>query len=171
MTTSFYELTVNTYLQMVTATTGVLAKGNQYCADLGKAPDTLLDNRLHPDMADLHFQIVSVHHHSLGAIRGMQAGEFSPPDYPRMTFTELQAFLDNTLEGLNALSADEVNALEDGKLTFKGSSRDIEFSNVNFALSFSLPNLYFHATTAYDLLRAEGVSLGKMDYLGRIRTT
>ena len=59
-----------------------------------------------------------------------------------------------------------MNALADGKLLFKIGGNELPFTNVNFALSFSLPNFYFHATTAYDILRSKGVPLGKMDFLG-----
>jgi len=71
-----------------------------------------------------------------------------------------------TLEALQSKSRDEIDALAEGKVVFKMGSTKIPFTAQNFALSFSLPNFYFHATTAYDILRMKGVKLGKMDFLG-----
>ncbi|MEM9622424.1 MAG: DUF1993 family protein, partial [Pseudomonadota bacterium] len=71
--------------------------------------------------------------------------------------------------GLASLSESEVDGLADKSLVFKLGEREMPFTNENFLLSFSLPNFYFHATTAYDILRMLGTPLGKMDFLGRLR--
>ena len=77
--------------------------------------------------------------------------------------------VDDTLQGLQRLSPDEVNALAGREVVFRFRDRQIPFTAENFVLSFSLPNFYFHATTAYDLLRAKGVPLAKRDFLGQLR--
>ena len=71
--------------------------------------------------------------------------------------------------GLLALTPDEVNALEGKKVVFRMPNFEIPFTAEGFLMSFSLPNLHFHATTAYDILRANGAPLGKRDYLGAMR--
>ncbi len=71
---------------------------------------------------------------------------------------------------LEALTPEEVNALEGRDLAFKLGEHQMPFVAENFLMSFSLPNFYFHATTAYDILRMKGVPLGKRDYEGRLRT-
>ena len=65
--------------------------------------------------------------------------------------------------------ADTVNGFEGGEVVFKMGSTSLPFVTEDFIMSFSLPNFYFHATTAYDTLRKEGVPLGKMDFLGGMR--
>ncbi|MAI57302.1 MAG: hypothetical protein CMP93_08685 [Gammaproteobacteria bacterium] len=70
---------------------------------------------------------------------------------------------------LNSKSAEEINALAEGNITFKMGSTEWPFTSRNFVLSFSLPNFYFHATTAYDILRMKGVKIGKMDFLGSMK--
>jgi hypothetical protein len=73
------------------------------------------------------------------------------------------------VEGLKRLTAEEVNALEGRDMAFQFRDRNIPFTAETFVLSFSLPNFYFHATTAYDILRNKGVPLGKRDFMGRLR--
>ncbi len=169
MSASFYDLTVGTYSQIVEAAVGVLQKGADHCQQNGISLDDVVDSRLIDDMANFHFQVVCITHHSLEALNGMRSGEFLPPSYEPMDYAALQTLTATTLESLNRLSVDEVNGLADGNLVFKLGGNEIPFTNVNFALSFSLPNFYFHATTAYDLLRAKGVPLGKRDFLGAMK--
>ena len=74
-----------------------------------------------------------------------------------------------TLDALKAMSPDDVNGLAGGTLLFKIGGNEIPFTAENFALSFSLPNFYFHAPTAYDILRSKGDPLGKRDFLGALK--
>ena len=80
-----------------------------------------------------------------------------------MDYQGLQTLLADAPEELRAVDADSINALSGL------CSNEIPFSNENFVLSFSLPNLYFHATTAYDILRMQGIGVGKRDFLGQLR--
>jgi hypothetical protein len=170
MSISLYDSSVGTYLQIVGATAGFMAKGAKHCADNDIDLKAVVATRLYPDMANFHFQAVSVAHHSIGAIKGLQSGEFGPPvNYADTDFAGLQALIGQSLDALKALDADSINALSGGQVTFKLGDNQIPFTTENFILCFSLPNLYFHATTAYDILRMQGVPLGKRDFLGRMR--
>jgi hypothetical protein len=169
VSTSLYDLSVGSYTQIVAAANGVLAKGADYCNENGIALQDVVDSRLYPDMATFHFQVVCITHHSLGALNGIKAGEFTPPDYPDCGYAELQALTQATLETLEGMSADEVNGLAGQSLIFKLGGNEIPFTAENFVLSFSLPNFYFHATTAYDILRSKGVPLGKRDFIGALK--
>jgi hypothetical protein len=170
MTTSLYDLAVGSYLQIVGAAEGWLNKGATHCAEHGIDLTDVVQTSLYPDMANFHFQAVSVAHHSLGAIKGIQSGAFGPPTgYPETDFAGLQALISGTLAELKALDADAINSLAGGKVIFKLGANEIPFTSENFVLSFSLPNVYFHATTAYDILRMQGVPIGKRDFLGQLR--
>lgn len=169
MSVSLYDLTVGSYLQITAAAVGVLQKGADFCAANGKDPDALVAARLIDDMADLHFQVVCITHHSLAALRGVEAGEFLPPNYPRTDYAGLQKLTAETVTTLEAMDAETVNGLAGRKLLFKLGGNEIPFTAENFLLSFSLPNFYFHATTAYDILRGNGVPLGKLDFLGAMK--
>jgi hypothetical protein len=170
MAISLYDATAAAYIQTVTAAVGFLEKGATHCTDNGLDPDSLADIRLFPDMAPLRFQVVSIHHHSLGALEGTKAGVFGPPtDQRPHDFAGLQALLTETLTGLKALSREEVDALEGADVVFQMRDMKLPFVAEDFLLSFSLPNFHFHATTAYDILRSQGVPIGKRDYMGPIR--
>jgi len=170
MTPSLYDLSVASYLQTVDAVAGFLAKGLEHCTGCGADPAKMVEARLAEDMLPLRFQIVSVAHHSLGAIEGMKSGVFAPPGrVATLDYAGLQKLMADTADGLRSLSREEVDALSGRDMVFQIGDRKVPFTTDNFLLSFSLPNFYFHATTAYDLLRTNGVPLGKRDFLGRMR--
>lgn len=169
MATSLYDLSVGSYLQMVSAAAGFLDKGASHCSAEGIPLEEVVSTRLYDDMLPFHFQVVSVAHHSIGAVRGLTTGEFGVPSYPETDYAGLQKLIAGTLEELKAVDADELNGLAGGKVVFKLGDNEIPFTAENFVLSFSLPNLYFHAATAYDILRTKGVPVGKRDFLGKLR--
>jgi len=170
MSLSFYDTSVTSYLQVLEGIAGVLDKGASHAAETGLDLQEMVMARLHDDMMPLHFQIVSLAHHSLGAIQGLQQGSFSPPSFELdMDYASLQAVVANAREKLAELDAAEVESLAANSMVFKIGKKEIPFTNENFLLSFSLPNFYFHVTTTYSILRMLGVPLGKMDYLGQMR--
>ena len=170
MAISLYDVSVASYLQTLGAVSGFLDKGLAHATANGIDPATIVSTRLKDDMLPFVFQIVSVAHHSLGAIQGAKAGLFSPsgavgdPDY-----AALQKLVADARMALAAMTPDEVNALEGRDMVFKLGERQMPFTVPGFLMSFSIPNLHFHATTAYDILRQVGVPLGKRDYLGAMR--
>lgn len=170
MTLSLYDISVASYLQVLGGVARTLDKG-QALADEGQLDlDDLVRMKLKEDMLPFSFQVISVWHHSLGCIRGLKAGLFEPP--PRMKdmdYEKLKGLVQEAIEELEAETPDSVNGLADQSLVFRVGEREMPFKAENFVVSFSLPNFYFHATTAYDMLRMRGVPLSKMDYLGRLR--
>lgn len=168
--TSIYDFTVVSYQQILGAVSGFLDKGAKHCAEHKIDPQEFVEARIHADMLPLSFQINSVAHHSLGAINGAKAGEFgTPPSGPKPDYAALQAMVADARDGLAKVTPAEVNALAGKDVTFKMGDFKIPFTAEGFLLSFSLPNFYFHATTAYDILRMKGVKLGKRDFLGQLR--
>jgi hypothetical protein len=87
-----------------------------------------------------------------------------------MAFAALQAMVGETVAGLGAFTPEEVDAWAGKKLDLQIGPRRLLFTAETFILSFSLPNVHFHAATAYGILRTNGVPLGKRDYEGRLRT-
>ncbi len=168
--TSLYAATVPTFRQMIGATRGVVAKGEAFAAESGIDPADLIERRLAPDMLPFGYQVKSVRHHSIGAIAGVRAGVFNPDMSPWPTdFVGLTALLDDTDAAVAALTPDEIDGFAGRDVEFRFRDRALPFTAEDFLLSFSLPNFYFHATTAYAILRAAGVTLGKLDYMGRAR--
>lgn len=167
---ALYDVTVLGFMQTVSAMEGVLQKGLAHCRDAGIDTDAMLETRLFPDMLPFRFQVFSVIKNSVGAIECAKAGVFGPPpQIPPMDYTGLQTLLAEASAKLRTCTPDEVNALQGRELLFQPGGVTMSFTVEDFLLSFSIPNFHFHATTAYDILRAKGVPIGKRDYLGRIR--
>ena len=166
MALSLYDAIVPQYLQILGAADAFMTKGRQHCEDNDIDLDSVVQHRLTDDMLPFHFQAVCMSHHSLGALNGVREGVFTPPPALELDYAGLHALVQEAKHGIEALSADDVNALEGNDVTFKLGDMAIPFTAVGFLTSFSLPNFHFHATTAYDILRVVGVPLGKRDYLG-----
>ena len=170
MAIALYDLSVASYLQTLGGVAGFLERGLDHCRETNLDPNEIVETRLFPDMLPFRFQIWSVAHHSAGAIEGVKAGVFSPPPpTPDLDYAGLQKVVADARDNLQALNADEVNALEGRDVAFQFRDFKIPFTAEGFLLSFSLPNFYFHATTAYDILRSKGVPLGKRDFMGAMR--
>jgi uncharacterized protein len=170
MALSLYDATVANYLQTLGAVGGFLERGLKHFRDNNIDPETMVEARLAPDMLPLRFQIISVAQHSRGAIEAVQSGEFRPPaSRTPYDYAGLQGLVAQTQEALSAWTPDAVNALGGRDVVFHLGDHKLPFTAEGFLMSFSLPNFYFHATTAYDILRTNGVPLGKRDFMGRMK--
>ena len=170
MATSLYDLSIGSYLQSIGALQQVLRLGMDYCRENNIDPDTVVDEKLAADMLPFRFQVLSAVHHSMGTVRAFGSGEFGPPpSAPEMSYADLQQLVDNTKAELEAVSREDCDAAAGRSIVFSMGELKIPFTAENFVMSFSLPNVHFHITTAYDILRIKGVPLGKRDYLGEMR--
>ncbi len=170
MAIALYDLSVANYLQTLGAVVGFLEKGLAHFTEKQVDLDEVVETRLFPDMLPFRFQLQSVAHHSLGAIEGVRNGLFQPPPQaPAYDYRGLQQLVADAQAGLQKLTPAEVNALEGKDVAFQIRDFKMPFTAEGFLLSFSLPNFYFHATTAYDILRTKGVPIGKRDYMGAMR--
>jgi hypothetical protein len=170
MAISLYDISVASFLQTLGGVAGFLDKGLAHCNATGIDLNELVETRLQPDMLPFRFQVIAVAHHSLGAIDGVRAGLFKPPAGPMdQDYAGLQMLIADARAKLQKLSRESVDELEGKDVVFQLGSNKLPFVAESFVLSFSLPNLHFHATTAYDILRMKGVPLGKRDYMGALR--
>jgi hypothetical protein len=171
MTFSLYGATIPSCLQVLRALGALLEKAEAFCAEKGIAADEIVQARLAEDMLPFAYQVKSAAVHSLGAIEGVRKGSFSPDTTPPPTdFAGLNARIAETIAALEVIEPAEVDGFVGKDIRFAFGDRHIEFTAEDFLLSFSQPNFYFHATTAYDLLRWKGVPLGKRDFMGAPRT-
>jgi hypothetical protein len=172
MTISLFDLSVPTFLQTVRAIGGCLDRAMTHCSEVGSDPDDLVEARLFPDMAPLFFQIECVDNYSVWGLDAIRHGAFIPPDLVgAVAFTELRMRISKTEAALEELMPEEVNAWSGKKLDIQihVNPSATTFTAETYLLSFLLPNFYFHAVTAYDILRARGVPLGKRDFEGQLR--
>lgn len=170
MSLSLYEAVIPPMQQIIGSVQGVLEKGAQHYEARGLNPDDLLGESIHSDMLPLTFQLQSVMHHSLGALEGVRQGETGPPPkIEKLDYAGFQAKLADTAQTIGAMKAEQVNEWQGKAVVFKMGEMQMPFVAEGFLLSFAKPNLYFHATTAYDILRMKAVPLGKRDYLGKMQ--
>ena len=171
MAISLYELTVPTFLQTVKSVGGFLNRAAKHCAETRTDPDDFVHARLFDDMAPFHFQIEAAWHHSVWGLEAVKTGVFAPPALVGPApFADLQAMIGKAETALESFTPDEVNSWTGKDLDLQIGPRRLAFTSETLILSFSLPNFYFHAVTAYNILRTRGVPLGKSDYEGRLRT-
>jgi hypothetical protein len=171
MTFSLHAATVLPMLQVLGSVTELVRKAEAYCADQGVPERDIIAARLAPDMLPFTYQVKSTAEHSLGAILAVREGFATPSlEAPPKTLAGLLDKLDLAQRGLAELTVAEVNGFagKDVVFEFKGVRR--EFIAEDFLISYAMPNFYFHAVTAYDLLRARGLAIGKKDFMGRLRT-
>ena len=171
MAISLYDLSVPTFLQTVKAIRGFLDRAVRHCSETRADPDDFVHARLFDDMAPFHFQIEAAWHQSVWGLEAVKTGVFAPPALVGpVPFADLQAMIGKAETALEAFTPDEVNSWAGKDLDLQIGPRRLAFTSETLILSFSLPNFYFHAVTAYDILRTRGVPLGKRDYEGRLRT-
>jgi len=170
MSLSLYAATIPGQLQILGSMARLVTKAAAWCEEHKLAPDDLIQAQLAPDMQGFGYQIKSTAVHSIGAIEGVRKGVFSPDMTPPPgTFAALAARVTETIAALEAIEPAEVDGFMGKDMRFEFGERRMDFTAENFLLSFSQPNFYFHATTAYGILRHKGLPIGKRDFTGRVR--
>jgi hypothetical protein len=167
MTISMYQASVPVFLRMLNNLAGVLEKGMAHAEARKIEPDVLINARLYPDMFPMARQIrIATDAATSGAARlaGME-----PPatEGNEKSFPELIERVRKTIEYLNGFKPGQIDGSENRQITLKVRDGTLTLDGQTFLLNRVLPNLYFHITTAYDILRHNGVELGKKDYLGK----
>ena len=169
MTTTLHSVSIGTFQQSLGAVSAFMEKGRAHCMDNDIDLNEVVETRLYEDMLPFRFQVISVVHHSLGALQGVEAGEFRPPPPLDLDYEGLQGLVADAVTGIQEYDEATVNGYDGKDVIFRVGDREVPFLAEEFLTSFSLPNFYFHITTAYDILRFLGVPLGKRDYMGRMR--
>ena len=170
MSFSLYDAVIPSNLQILGAVEGLLDKAEAFASEKGIAAAEVIEWRLAPDMLPFGYQVKATAEHSLGALEGVRAGSFSPSMTPWPTdFAGLREKVRGAIAALKGVDRAAFDALTDCDMEFRMGEMVIPFGGATFLLSFSQPNFYFHASTAYAILRANGVTLGKRDFLGQLR--
>lgn len=167
MSLSLYDITIPVFIRACSNLSAISEKGRAFADEKGIAHSELLEARLFPDMAPFTAQIQRVSDGvRLAAVRLAGVENVAMPD-TETTFDELQARIARTVEFLKAVPADSMDGREEAEVVLKTPDVTLTFTGRSYVLDFALPNIFFHVTTAYDILRYKGVPLGKRDYIGR----
>jgi hypothetical protein len=166
MSVSLYQASVPAILKMLNALSGILDKAAAYCEARKIDEKVLLSSRLFPNMLPLSAQFQIVSDNAKGITARLAQAEI--PSYPdtETTIAELKARLAKTAEFVKALHPGAFDGAEARTITLTfGGGRKVDFTGQDYLFVHGLPNFYFHATTAYDILRHAGLEIGKRDYL------
>lgn len=172
MTFSLHAATIPPYLQILGSVANLVDRAEAWCAETSTPAEEVIGARLIADMLPFTYQVKSTAEHSIGAIHSVRAG-FATPSLamPPTTFAELRDKVAAARAELAAVEPAEVDSFVGKPVRFEFKAMTRDFTAENFLIGYALPNFYFHAVTAYDLLRARGVQLGKRDFLGELPAT
>ena len=166
MTISMYQVAVPSLVRSLNNLVAVLEKGAAHAEAKKVDPSILIASRLYPDMLPLNRQ---VHIASDIARRGVArlAGVEAPAvEDNETTFAELCDRLHNAIAYVESFTAEQIDGSEEKEISLPIGKETMTFAGQAYLLFFILPNVYFHVTTAYDILRHCGVEIGKRDFLG-----
>lgn len=168
MTLSMYQASVPVFLRMLTNLKGILQKAAAHAQARKIDEAVLVGSRLYPDMLPLSRQIQIASDFARGTAARLAGGE--PPSYEdnEKTFAELTARIDRTLDYLRTKKAAEIDGSESREIVRPVRGEPHKFTGINYLMQYALPNFFFHTTTAYAILRHNGLEVGKSDYIGKL---
>lgn len=168
MTLSMYQASVPVFTRGLENLANILAKGAAHAEARKIDPAVFVTGRLAPDMFPLSRQVQIATDAAKGCVARLGGAEV--PSYPdtETTFPELHERVAKTLAFLKGFSASQIDGSEDRAVVLKLRGEDTKFRGQDYLFKLALPNFYFHVTTAYDILRHNGVEVGKGDYLGKL---
>ena len=170
MSLSMHAAAVTPMRHMLKSLKAILAKGEAHCAARKIDPEVLLSARLYPDMFPLVRQVQIASDNAKGPAARLAAVEVPKFEDTEKTFADLQARIDKTIAFLETLEPAQFEGSEARDIVLQLRDRSLEFKGAQYLSTFALPNFFFHVTTAYAILRHNGVEIGKQDYLGGGRT-
>ena len=165
---SMFDVCVPPSLRTLAALRGMLDKAAAHAAARGFEPSVLLGSRLYPDMFALSRQVQITADFAKGGVARLTGAEAPKMADTETTIPELQARLDRTVAFIETATPGAFEGSETREVVLKVGGHEMRFDGKTYLLHFVLPNLYFHATAAYAILRHNGVEVGKRDYVGAI---
>ena len=167
MTISMYDISVAVFSARLKALASVLSLAEQNATDRKIDPQVFLAARLAPDMFALTRQVQIATDHAKGAPSRLAGRDVPKYEDNESSFEELHARIAKTLDHLTTFSAADLDGSEERTIELRLAGREVSMSGLQYLLHAAMPNFYFHITTAYDILRHNGVPLGKATFLGR----
>jgi hypothetical protein len=167
MTISMYQASVPSLIRALNNLTSILEKGAAHAEAKNIDPAVLINSRLYPNMFPLgrQVQIASdIARRGAARLAGLEAPKLEDHE---TTFAQLIDRLHTVTAYLETLTPEQIDGSEKRTITLPVGKDTMTFEGLSYLLYFILPNVYFHVTTAYDILRHCGVELGKRDYLGK----
>ncbi|WP_114971205.1 DUF1993 domain-containing protein [Rhodoferax ferrireducens] len=167
MTHAIYTASIPVFKQMLGGLKEVLRKAEAHATEKKIDPNALLQARLYPDMFPLLRQVQVASDFAKSVSARLAGVEVPKLDDKEQTFADLQARIDTVLAFLNGLPVDNFEAAATREIvTQAGTPKEKRFTGQSYLFNYGLPHFFFHTTTAYAILRHNGVEVGKKDYIG-----
>jgi hypothetical protein len=166
MSMSMYSVSVPVFRQILGSLATILEKAEAHVDAKKIEPDALLRARLFPDMFPLLRQVQLATDFAKGAAARLAGVDVPRYDDVEQDFAGLQARLEKTLAFLDSVSREAVDAGAEREVVIGSGASERQFQGQAYLLHYALPNFYFHAATAYDILRHNGLEVGKRDFIG-----
>lgn len=166
MSISMYQASIPVLIRMLANYKAVLEKGVAYETERKLDPGTLPASRLYPDMFPLRMQVIIAADMAKACPARLSGTEPVKFEDSEQSLSELAGRVDKTIQLLKDVKPGQVDGSEDRDITLKTPRGDLSFKGQQYLQFFLFPNFYFHYATGYNILRHNGVELGKMDFLG-----
>jgi uncharacterized protein len=163
---SMYNASIAPLKRSLTNLSSILKKGEAFAAAKEVEPSVLLNSRLAIDMYPLTRQVQIATDMSKGCAARLAGLEIPNYEDTESTFDDLQARITKTIAFLDSVNPQQLEGSETREVTITIRKIDISFSGEDYVFKWVLPNVHFHVTTAYNILRHNGIELGKSDFLG-----
>jgi hypothetical protein len=163
-----YQASVPVFARMLENLSTVLAKGAAHAEARKIDPAIFINARLAPDMFPLSRQVQIASDAAKGCIARLAGAEVPSYADTESTFPELHERVAKTIAFVNSFAAPQIDGSEERTVTLKLRGEETKFRGQDFLFRLALPNFFFHVTTAYAILRHNGVEVGKTDYLGKL---
>jgi hypothetical protein len=165
MNISMYQASVPRFVNMLGNLSRILDKAQAYATQKAFDGAVLADSRLYPDMLPLTSQVQIACDTAKGAVARLAGIDIPVHEDFERTLPELKARIAKTIAFIESVRPDEVDGSEEREIVIRRGDEELRFTGLQFLLGRALPNFYFHVTTAYAILRHNGVAIGKRDYL------
>jgi hypothetical protein len=163
---SMSQITLPVFIKHLNALAGCLKKAQALYAEKQYDEVTLMNYRLYPDMFSFARQVQQATEHARNCTAALAGVEAPKYEMNEKSLADLVARCEKSVAWLSSVKPDQVDGTDAKNVTVKAGDRELTFTGLDLVLKRSLPNFYFHATTAYDILRHNGVELGKRDFMG-----
>lgn len=168
MSLSMYQASAPRFANTLRNLSTILERAQAHCDQRKIDPLVLTSFRLFPDMFPLHRQIWIATDTAKGAVSRLAGVEIPKYEDVEQTIAELRARIAKTVDYVLSVPAAKIDASADKDISMKAGGKDVTWKGAQYLLGHAYPNFYFHCATAYNILRHNGVEIGKRDFLGQV---
>ncbi len=167
MSLTMYQASTPVFTRSLTNLSAIFDKAAAHAAAKKIDEAVFMAARLAPDMLALPRQVQIASDTARRSVARLAGAEAPPLEDKEVSFADLKGRIAKTIDYMKTVSAAQIDGSEERKIVMKVGGNDVTFSGRDYLFGFAFPNFFFHVTTAYNILRHNGVEIGKMDFLGR----